>query len=239
MSDVSHMKLRLVKLRGLSAYAIVVMIDNVFRDVCFYGARVALQIHTFDRDMQTELNVNDMSDYDREQLIRPLLRVSQNVMGARRDLSNILAARLLSPHHTNAFQQLWDAHPDVGLWETLVIDAELPHEFRVEHQELQLAGIEPYRSGPSTRIRVREPHAPDRFQRLANILREGASKSPSALTSVLGLDPLKPGGWGQEPERMTAADWERVRQSGHMPGDRDWRSEDQKAFEKVIKGEFN
>lgn len=229
----SSLRLRFVKVHKLPAYAIAVYADNALLDICFHGSRAAKQIHEFDRNMQAALNLSNMDSYEREILLRPVLEFCEHIKQVRVDLSMIVAARLLTDSPQCGFQQIWDSHRDKDFWEQSIIhDYELPLVFDARRDALVDAGVS--LTPDSSRVRIRLPDRAQRFQKVAQLLRDGAAQAPSSRTSILGFDPEKPGGYRQEPEPMSREEWEYLMRTGVVPGERDWEDPVKRALRAKI-----
>lgn len=218
----SRIQLRFVQMRELPVYAIAIYIDNSLVDVGFHGARIAQQIHDFDRSMQAILDLGNMDSYERERLLRPVLLFCEHIKQTRIDLSMIIAARLLSDSPTCGFQQIWDRHRDGGFWEReIMTDYESPLLIGAKRSELVETGVLKPPGPPRIRVRL-PPQGVEHFQKVAELLRAGAARAPSPETSILGFDRLKPGGHRQKPEPMTRDQWEFVKKTGELPGATNW-----------------
>jgi hypothetical protein len=224
-------------MRELPVYAIAIYIDNSLVDVGFHGARIAQQIHDFDRSMQTILDLGNMDSYERERLLRPVLLFCEHVKQVRIDLSMIIAARLLTESPQSGFQQIWDRHRDKVFWEReIMADYEPPLLIGAKRSELVETGVL-MPPGPS-RIRVRLPQRSEHYQQVAELLRAGAARAPSPETSILGFDRMKPGGHRQNPEPMTRDEWERLMQTGVLPGEHNWNDAVQRQLAAKLEDPF-
>jgi hypothetical protein len=233
----SRIQLRFVQMRELPVYAIAIYIDNSLVDVGFHGARIAQQIHDFDRSMQTILDLGNMDSYERERLLRPVLLFCEHVKQVRIDLSMIIAARLLTESPQSGFQQIWDRHRDKVFWEReIMADYEPPLLIGAKRSELVETGVL-MPPGPS-RIRVRLPQRSEHYQQVAELLRAGAARAPSPETSILGFDRVKPGGHRQIPEPMTRDQWEFVKKTGELPGAMNWNIAEQQQLAAKLEDPF-
>jgi hypothetical protein len=220
----SKIRLRFVQMRELPVYAVASYIDNSLVDIGFHGARIAQQIHDFDRSMQAILDLGNMDSYERERLMRPVLLFCEHVKQTRLDLSMIIAARLLTDSPQSGFQQIWDRHRDEGFWEReMMTDYELPLLIGAKRSELVETGV--LMPPGSPRIRVRMPQRAEHFQKVAELLRAGVARAPGLRTGLFEYNDEIPGGRPQKPEPMPQGEWERLMQTGKLPGEHDWDDE--------------
>lgn len=223
----SKIRLRFVQMRELPVYAIAIYIDNSLVDVGFHGARIAQQIHDFDRSMQAILDLGNMDSYERERLLRPVLLFCEHVKQVRIDLGMIIAARLLTESPQSGFQQIWDRHRDKGFWEReIMTDYEPPLLIGAKRSELVETGVL-MPPGPP-RIRVRLPQRAEHYQQVAELLRAGVARAPGLRSGLFDYNDEIPGGPPQEPERMSRDEWKYLMQTGVLPGQHNWNDAEQR-----------
>ena len=234
----SRIQLRFVQMRELPVYAIAIYIDNSLVDVGFHGARIAQQIHDFDRSMQVILDLGNMDSYERERLLRPVLLFCEHVKQTRIDLSMIIAARLLTESPQSGFQQIWDRHRDEGFWERdIMTDYEPPLLIGAKRSELAETGVLMPPGPPRIRVRL-PPQGAERFQEVVRLLRAGVARAPGLRSGLFDYNDEIPGGPPQEPELMTHDEREYLMQTGVLPGEHNWNQAFQQQLAAKLKDPF-
>ncbi len=231
----SRIRLRLVRLRGLRVYALMMYVNDQLYEIFFHTIRAEKIVDFFDRTAVRTPRIEGMNSLERRSVLDPVLAFGDHIDHVKKQVNEISVLNILSPNDDSACQQLWAQTQDWFFWENAVEDVDvdcIAPRFKALLIESKSIGVY-----PSPRVIVvqqpqieipqkTEPEVPpqqvySRAETMQRMRREFEGRT--SLPSILGFDAKRPGGGRQEPTPMDPEEFRLLTQQGVRPAcEADW-----------------